>query len=348
MRSPVRIVTALLITGLLLSACGTVTASSPLDKWSRLAIIGGGGDITCPSSTDCWVTSASNAVLHTTDGGHSWKRVWVNTGSPVQVERIDCPTILRCVGTGAYESGGSQSTEFLATNDGGKTWFGQDSYFTGYAGDVTCVNSTFCYGATLNNWYATTDGGQTWWTSQTLSSNVLLGPLQCTSAANCLMVVQTQAPYGNASSLWRSTDGARSFKPVAESIPFVLEDLQCFSVEICVGRGVNDLGSEVVESHDGGANWVSMKTLPSSPTGPTFTSVRCISLTNCLVAATGGTLSHPFTYMTHNGFKTVKKQQLPFGTWLINQIVCPSSSVCFAVGQTADLRGEVFRFTSAA
>ena len=346
MRAPVRTVTTLLLAGLLFSACGSVTASSRLDKWTRLAIIGSGADITCPSSTDCWVTSSSDGLLHTLDGGHSWRRMYVNTGSPVQVEAIDCPTTLRCVGTGAYESSGSQSTEFLATNDGGKTWFGQDSYFSGYAGGVNCVNSSFCYGATLNSWYTTTNGGQTWWTSPTLSSNVLLGPLQCTSEKNCLMVVQIQAPYGNSSSLWRSTDGSRSFKPVAKSLPFVLEDLQCFTADSCVGRGVTDVATKVVESHDGGTNWIATKTIASPATAPTFTSIRCISLNRCFLAVTGGDLSYPFTYLTHDGFKTVTKERLPFGTGIINKIVCPSPSVCFAVGQTSDLRGEIFRFAS--
>ena len=331
---------------MLLSACGQLNTSPPTNKWVRLGIFGNGGGISCPSTTDCWITSTSGSLLHTTDAGASWRRVPVDTGSPVQVVSISCPTTVRCVGTGLYQSGSTESTELISSDDGGVTWFGQDSGLSGYPGEISCVNSSFCYGTALQNWFTTTNGGQSWWVSPTHDPNVLLGPMNCQSPRNCVLVGQTM-PYGNTSVVWRSTDGARRFELVGKLLPSVLDPLQCFTVKTCIGQAgtLSGIQIQILITHNAGASWTVLRSIPTSYTQPTYVKTWCWSASSCLVAEAAGTLRFPFTLTTHNDFKSVTEQRLPFGTGSINQITCPSSLVCFAVGQTTDLRGEVFRLS---
>ena len=101
-------------------------------------------------------------------------------------------------------------------------------------------------------------------------------------------------------------------------------DIVCPSTTTCEAAGSGVL----LGTTDGGAVWTSQ----SAPAGVYLLDVECSSTTTCEAGGnTGGQFGSAAVIGTTNGGTTWSAQTLPTGIGnYVSNIVCPSSSVCYA------------------
>ena len=101
-----------------------------------------------------------NVILHTTDGGSTWK---------LQKQVSELPLIIQFFTTRKGIALGAEGTVFR-TQDSGKTWEEHPHLFTVYGGHFLNINE----GWVVGNWIIhTTDGGKTWEQNQMICGHLL-------------------------------------------------------------------------------------------------------------------------------------------------------------------------------
>lgn len=236
--------------------------------------------------------------------------VWMNHSSvspPPAIYGIDCPTTTSCIAVG---SGGT----VLTSEDNGQIWQQRDSSITETLLDVDCPTTTFCiavgeYGVI----YTTADWGNSWQIPDYKALPYDLAAIDCPTTETCIAV-------GSGGLLLRSTDQGLSWFRLDANTPGNLYDIHCPTTNTCVAVGQNLSGRGIIiTTNNGGTLW----NLPQDTGDYWHYGVECIDATMCFAVGPSGLMT------THNGSTW---SALPVAVTQLNDINCPTSQQCHAVG----------------
>ena len=128
-----------------------------------------------------------------TDGGHSWAKQAVESGS-TSFSGVDCPTISICLAVGNETSGSNpplRSALVEATSNGGVRWTAQ-SLPSGVSnlGSLSCATQSYCQAVGTARSGAptalsTSTGGATWHAEQLPAGLKTISAIACPAANQC-------------------------------------------------------------------------------------------------------------------------------------------------------------------
>jgi len=267
-------------------------------------------DITCATTSDCWVVGAQVDITQTSV---------------------------------------SESGVVLATTDGGTTWTPQSLPIgTGLLAGVACASSSDCWAAgydlfsQVGTVVATTDGGATW-SAQTLPNGTgVLAGVACASSSDCWAV--GSQPFGSAGEVVATTDGGAAW--ALQSVPRdsgPLSAVSCPSATTCWAIGSPYNGSGVLATTDGGTTWAT-QLLPFGVGG--LSDISCPTTSDCWAVAGSvnyfpGVFVPPIAFggsgvivATTDGGSLWSVQGVPTDVVAVSGVSCPSATACWAVGET--------------
>jgi len=245
----------------------------------------------------CYAVGAGAVVLASTDGGQLWQPR--RTEASASFIGIACPGALHCIAVG-------DAGVMALTSDGGHTWLMRHSGAPRGLASVACPSRQVCYAVgSVGTIVATRDGGQTW-QDESL-------PLIVRSA------LATQG--GRDRARHRLTARSAQARAGAGDTP-LLTDIACPTVTICYASG-----GQVVRTTDGGHRWTVGPPQTMDGNGYFWSNgIACpLPITCSLVGEQGRVL------LTTDSGRTWSTQTTPM-TQTLQSIACPSTQVCYAVG----------------
>lgn len=293
--------------------------------------------LSCPNSVTCYVIGydggAGNTIIGTMDGGQTWQRL--RTGREPPPYNMTCPTSRVCYVSGPYLDA------LLITGDGGRTWSSRTLPWKVVS--LSCPGADVCYGS-LDTALVTSpppsvgvtmDGGATWTIHPVglpKRAGAQLGSIRCVSATTCSVIA-----YGgvtDAPSIVKTNDGGRSW--VQQHFPansyFRGGSLTCSTAAVCFLVGDNGAPRSVLlTTIDGGRTWQRRRPLPANPM-----TIGCADPSNCIAAGAAGTILRTFdgwaTRITES--RNAVPGQVTSVYFALHAVACPSTSVCYAVGDS--------------
>lgn len=263
----------------------------------------------CVSRTDCWAvgtTSASLAIISTTDGGASW----ISDAYPPSLASAHLLSVSCAAGTACWAIGASASGTpiIVATSMGGSSWVEQS--FPASAGisnnglySISCPTASACWaigGSPKGLVLLRTDDGGTTWSVMPLSSGAtfyarVLSSIDCPTTSICQI---TGLSKGSAN-----------------------------------GSAVAGIGTE-----NGGKTWTEDSFPPGSGS---LLSVSCVDSGACW--AVGGSTT-PVIISTTDGSRW-QRQELPSSLvhsgLALDSIFCPEETACWSLGTGAHGRPTI-------
>lgn len=261
-------------------------------------------DLTCPTSSTCYVLAGNSGALSSHDRGHSWRTVtppW-KAGRYDTFNAIACPTPLSCIiaavrGVGVKSKGPSPMPQFplLTTHDGGHTWKSSRLPTKEEIVALTCPAASMCYGISGGTLLRTGDEGRTW---SSLTSAALTG---------------------------RMNDGPDP-------------PLACPTVAVCFTGSKSGQGPVIV-THDGGRSWSKTRMAPDLGPGAAISGLTCPTITVCYanqmivtgelrqLAISSGVSGRPIL-VTYDGGRTVQHQD---SSVALGPIACVTAHSCISV-----------------
>jgi photosystem II stability/assembly factor-like uncharacterized protein len=230
-------------------------------------------DVSCATSAVCYVVGTGclkagclgpdsrSVVLRTTNGGRSWRTVFMKRNNLLLLEAIACPTARTCYVVGSPGA-------IFATTNAGHAWHEQRSPVSGndvLLTAITCPSATVCYSV---------GGG-------------------CAASFAC--------PLSDDVSLVLTTrSGGRTWHQYHQRIPFKLYGAICGTPGVCISsvdlsgiscpttrfcRAVGG-GGTVLVTRDGGHTWHR----EVSGTANYLSDIACPSTQRCFAVGSGGTI----------------------------------------------------------
>jgi RHS repeat-associated protein len=253
---------------------------------------------------------------------------------------VSCVAGNACVGTGSisqYDSPHSISSWKL--DDGGWSLLPNPPDNPGLS-EISCagVDSCTAVGGAIGEVRRWDGGG---WTAQSMPDpGAQVAGVSCASTTGCVAVGHA-TPGGQAqpfASIWDGTGWSSTSVPSPGS-PAQLSYVACASAESCVGVGHHTVGTttRLFAAHWNGGSW-SLESIPSPPGSAHVVpqGVSCSAPSHCLAigshraTATSGTLQ-PFA-VSWDGSAWALQPSPPIS---LQDVSCPSSAVCVAVGASA-------------
>jgi photosystem II stability/assembly factor-like uncharacterized protein len=205
-------------------------------RYLNLATINSISEMAEPSSNQLWESAQNGDLLHSTDGGNTWKQQTL-AGAP-NLDAVTFPTASHGIVTGDEGS-------IYSTSDGGTTWIEHSLITLENLEDVSFLNSTSGYiCGTTGTILHSTDGGNTW-TFQHSLVGVQLNSIRFFDANNGVAV-------GDSGTIVRTTNGGTSWTKLAKATPRQLFNVRYVDAERIIACGA--VGALVV-STNGGATW---------------------------------------------------------------------------------------------
>ena len=285
-------VLVLVVSGVLLSSCGTALSSSGANSSGQSFSV---DQMVCPSTMFCsaegtYGTSTRDVLIETTDEGRTWIRASVPSDVIFGASPIACGFLSACLASGYSRINGHHTSYIFYTHNAGRSW-------------VDVANAALSRDAILSE--------------------------SCWSAAECV-VLHSVGKDGRMSSV-STDDGGRKWTS-GGFFPYpLISGLACSAPLRClaIGGGGNAV-NHFVSTLDGGETWMPTGLhLGVDILQPFLTnSISCASEMICLL---GGGLDYPL-YRTIDDGVTVTGISLPREKFAINSVSvsCPSSSICYA------------------
>ena len=272
--------------------------------------------VSCPSTTTCFTVGAGGEVGSTSNGGTTWSTQTSGTTQPL--ESISCSSTTTCVAVGFNGT-------VILTTTGGATWLAGISGTTMVFNSVSCPSTTACFATSIGaNFFKSGDGGATW-TSAPLSTATGLTAVSCPSTTVCYV---TDANNPTTNLIYKTIDGGatwtQSFNLANDpqaGIVASFDAINCPNSTTCYAAGGSGL---IATTSDGGTNWRT----DSSPSSSALTGVTCPAAGNCYISSFDQSLLHT------TDFGATWQAQAGFDVY--SAISCPSTTVCFAVGQNGN------------
>jgi photosystem II stability/assembly factor-like uncharacterized protein len=277
--------------------------------WREQRVTGGSipqlSGVSCPTLTDCIAVGSdggslpgSGVVVATTNAGATWNPVAAPAGS-LTVLAVSCASATECL---AIVNDGSFIWSATST-DLGHTWQRNGNMPSLFlpGDDLSCRVGGPCLvagyvptgtGTGEGAIARSADGGQTWSLASVPNGMGILRSAACATALDCLAAGSTSSSVDNVvrakGALLRSTDGGRSWQPVAGPPPVSdVFDVECPSAAVCamvgtVWKGNSTVGTGgVAQSGDGGRTFQ----LSSAAYVPlSLTALSCPTSTACFAA----------------------------------------------------------------
>lgn len=300
--------------------------------------VGGFGQLSCPSVTDCIVITTgleagSNlryGVAITSDAGMTWSESFFGIGRSGATS-IDCPELGECLLTLP-----APLDRVVMTTDGGRTW---EPQFAGLElapeiEAISCPTSFTCIVVGANGTLGQThlDGADWTLTPVPLGS---LNAIVCPQAQDCYAVGEAGnlVVSHDGGATWQSQSVPRVAGPVvgARTSTVVFADIDCSSPTACVAVGTDFVagttGSPIVfGTNDGGASW---GLLHRSESGG-LRAVDCPSAAACY-AVGPGTGGRQILLSSHGGALWSRQDVAGLMMGVID-MDCPVEATCYAVG----------------
>jgi len=252
-----------------------------------------------------WAVGERGTILHTEDGGMSWKTQ--ASGSSV---------LLSSVAFAAPQSGSAAGDDgtMLHTEDGGQTWKAQTKGSRRMQTSVALAFTTAQLGWAVdgNTIVHTEDGGRTW-TKQASDARTWLRSV-------AFVTPQSGWAVGLNGAILHTEDGGQSWKTQASGITAWLR-----SVTFATSQSVWVVGDggTILHTEDGGQSW----TAQISGSYASLTSVAFVTPQSGWVVGTNGTILH-----TEDGGQSWKSQTSGSHVWLTS-VACATSQSIWVVGE---------------
>jgi photosystem II stability/assembly factor-like uncharacterized protein len=281
------------------------TTWTPLSGGSQAFLTG----ISCPSVTTCWTVGQYGNYMSTSDGGATWS---FPSSTGVTLSAISCAAPSQCVATRV-------DGEVLIFSSG--TFGPSSTTATGALFAVSCPVAGVCFAVGDYGAIVTTSNGGTGWKAKSPSTTANLLAISCATASTCL--ASGQAGGQNRYPTVVTTSDAGANWVIQNSIgnlssAFGMQTVSCFSPTICYGV---DYTGAIYKSSDGGISW----SLSSTFTQPSIFRINCPTANVCYVVGTSG-----FIAATTNGGLSWNGQAGAQGNAAIDGLSCASASVCYA------------------
>ena len=312
--------------------------------WSPESLPDGVSDVTgvaCMSDKDCLATgsgSANYSLYRTTDFGGIWTQVAGAEGA--ELSKVTCIDATHCLAAGQVQIGSGSIGAVYQTSDGGSTWSALNvpKVATSILG-LACGSFTSCTFQAENSRFVDLtmrlSGGKVVPSVHPYAigpeSIVTAGCPTPTTCREAVEVASSTGPYLGTTSAsgFGGPWGPVTRLPGGNDI----QDLVCPTTTRCVaaiydsaifpGRSYLDV------SQNGGRTWTPKFAAPSL-----ISSVSCASATSCV--AVDGHL----VVRTTDGGVAWKRSTLPSSDQF-NQVACPTSDQCVAVGSRHNLPVEL-------
>ena len=188
------------------------------------------------SSDVGWASGAFGTIVHTMDGGKTWKAQ--PSGATEPLFSIDF--VNDRVGWAVGRTG-----TIVHTGDAGVTWEAQKSPSEKHLFSVDFLDESF--GIAVGDWgiiVVTEDGGKTW-QDRSLTEDVIL---------NAVTVVDRSTIYvaGEIGALFRSDDAGRTWARLQNGVDKTLFGIGCADAQRCWAVGIDAV---ILRTQDGGATW---------------------------------------------------------------------------------------------
>ena len=319
--------------------------------------------VRCPSPTSCFavgnyntLTAVKTLIEHW--DGTSWTVMTsANPVGPVidiNLNSIACPSAVSCFAVGSYDNGSSVNT--LAEHWDGVSWTIQtsptgtgatDSQLSGLA----CPSLTSCFAvgefntATAQKTLALSYNGTAW--SLVASPNpagtfAALNGVTCYSATGCIAVggSSTASADNTLTERWSGTAWAIVASPNGAGTSSVLRSVACASATLCLAAGENVTTAEktLTEKYNG-TTWTVLTTPnPVGATDNSLNAIACVGASFCLTVG-GSVFTTGLTTLVESWNGTAwtvvtTPAVASTGYGILNAVVCPSTTLCMAVGQS--------------
>jgi photosystem II stability/assembly factor-like uncharacterized protein len=249
---------------------------------------------------------------------------------------IACPTTTNCFAVGANDGGSAVAS---SSSNGGDTWTNLPiPSGTQPLSAISCGDGTHCVGVGKGVIASTANAGSTWALSAVPIANTTLVGANCISDTTCVAAGVTNDQYSAYSgAIVRTNDGGSTWQ--SASVPAgtkAVDAVTCPTTTTCIA-----VGDSLLVSTDGGATW-STKTTPSGFTD--LRSISCSSSTQCVAIGTNpeGINDESVSAIaveTTDGGATWTNVVMPSSTPTLDQVSCPSTSICVAAGSSQSYGG---------
>ena len=318
--------------------------------------------VACPTPTDCYVIglkvppSSTTVILATKDGGRSWRSAYTGPpGNPSaqSLERLDgigCPSRDICYAGGPIIQGGAGGVggTLVVTRDGGKTWSRRRTPAVSLSRTV-CPSEGACYAIAGVSPNTELDWAIVSIIAQGNTLRRLVGdPRQLITALACANARVCYAQQ-NGRILLSTRDGGKTWRRQNERLGTTpnIVGLACPAVDVCWGLGTPGRGSvgHVLATTDGGKTWRAEYT---EKVGDFPLAITCPSVRVCFAV---GSYGPGQVLATKDGGKTWKAQTssqkaISASTYTtLNDIACPTTRACTAVGRDSFGRGHIIGTT---
>jgi photosystem II stability/assembly factor-like uncharacterized protein len=288
----------------------------------------------CPSTSTCFVVG--NGIARTTNGGTSWTRQTVPSGTP-DLTGISCSSTAICVAVGG--------NAVLRTTNGGANWTRltvnpSSERLPQSLTSVSCPSWTQCHAVGVDAFgggvIIGTSNGTTWAVESHPDRAAFLSGLSCPSATTCFAAGSAYSGSDFTAMIYVTRDSGAHWTANYEfpdsaaggGTTYGFRHISCAGLT-CVASGQisgpSSLPNLASVTADGGVHWKN-STLPAGfePSG-----VRCAAASTCFLDA-GSTLLRS----TDKG-TSWQKMPIPSGISDLSSLACASASTCFAYGETA-------------
>lgn len=300
--------------------------------------------LSCPTAQTCAVGGTQGgkpAFAMTIDAGHQWGVVSMSGADSLQ--KLVCSSPEVCIGVLGHRSQPNSTSSIVRTDDGGTSWTPATLPISGTVLSLSCPTERVCAAVGYPGVFRDTaagfvvrsdDGGQSW-TLGSLPQNFGFAPvltvISCTNASSCMAIGDTSVPNPTK----------------CQGTPPHISPPAGFN---SCSTALTALISTVVSSSDGGLTW-HLRPLPANIPIPQLFSLSCASATVCWAA--GQQAVPEVVGNAHNGGSPVMVGTTDGGgSWSkatfaiptdapnylgqsflgINDISCPSTSACLALG----------------
>lgn len=218
---------------------------------------------------------------------------------------------------------------------------------------VTCASAARCFavgttpqtvppgGATVI--VATKDGGQIWKAQHvTGGSTPQLSGVSCPSATDCLAVGSNGASVPGSGVVVTTTDGGKTWNPVAAPTALTVTTVDCTSVSNCVALVSDGTLVWSATSGDFGQTWQQQGNMPSFFVAGA--DLSCTVAGMCLVAGyvpTGTGQGEGAVALSTDGGHTWSLASVPNGVGVLRSVSCVTATDCLAAGTTATTVSDV-------